>query len=166
MSTLPWYHRTSIYQIYPRSFYDSDGDGLGDIQGIIQKLDHIKDLGFESVWCSPFFTSPQADFGYDISNYTDVAPEYGTLSSALKLIEETHRRGMKIIFDMVMNHTSSEHPWFKESRSSCDNSKADWYLWKDPLPSHFRRGAGDEVPNNWQSMTGGSGWHYAKERNQ
>jgi glycosidase len=166
MSTLPWYHKTSIYQIYPRSFYDSNHDGIGDIQGIIQKLDYIKDLGFESIWCSPFFASPQADFGYDISNYTDIAPEYGTMSDVLQLIEETHRRDMKIIFDMGMNHTSSEHPWFKESRSSRDNSKADWYLWKDPLSSPFRRGAGGEVPNNWQSVTGGSGWHYAEERNQ
>jgi len=153
MTTLPWYHRTTVYQIYPRSFYDSNQDGVGDIQGIIQKLDYIKELGFESIWCSPFFTSPQTDFGYDISNYTDIAPEYGTMNDALQLIEETHRRGMQIILDMVMNHTSSEHPWFKESRSSRENLKADWYLWRDK-------------PNNWQSMTGGSGWHYAKERKQ
>ena len=153
MSVLPWYHKTTIYQIYPRSFYDSNQDGIGDIQGIIQKLGYIKRLGFESIWCSPFFASPQTDFGYDISNYTDIAPEYGTLNDALKLIEEVHKRGMKIVFDMVMNHTSSEHPWFKESRSSRDNPKADWYLWRDN-------------PNNWQSMTGGSGWHYANERNQ
>ena len=135
MTALPWYHRTTLYQIYPRSFHDSNEDGVGDIQGIIQRLDYIKGLGFKSIWCSPFFASPQADFGYDISNYTDIAPEYGTMNDALQLIEETHRRGMKIIFDMVMNHTSSEHPWFKESRSSRNNSKADWYLWKDPLPS-------------------------------
>ncbi len=153
MPTIPWYHKTSIYQIYPRSFYDSNGDGIGDIRGIIQKLDYIKQIGFETIWCSPFFASPQADFGYDISNYTDIAPEYGTLSDALQLIEEVHKRGMKIVFDMVMNHTSIEHPWFKESRSSRNNSKADWYLWRDK-------------PNNWQSMTGGSGWHYSKERNQ
>jgi alpha-glucosidase len=153
MSVLPWYHKTTIYQIYPRSYYDSNSDGIGDIQGIIQKLDYIKELGFESIWCSPFFASPQADFGYDISNYTDIAPEYGTLNDVLQLIEEVHKRGMKIVFDMVMNHTSSEHPWFKESRSSRDNPKADWYLWRDQ-------------PNNWQSMTGGSGWHYSKERNQ
>ncbi len=153
MSSLPWYHKTSIYQIYPRSFYDSNRDGIGDIPGIIQKLDYIKELGFDAIWCSPFFASPQADFGYDISNYTVIAPEYGTLSDALQLIEETHRRDMRIVFDMVMNHTSAEHPWFKESRSSRDNPKADWYLWRDK-------------PNNWQSVTGGSGWHYAKERDQ
>jgi alpha-glucosidase len=153
MTQIPWYHTTTIYQIYPRSFHDSNGDGLGDIQGIIQKLDYIHDLGFESIWISPLFASPQADFGYDISDYTDIAPEYGTLADALQLIEETHKRSMKIIFDMVMNHTSSGHAWFKESRSSRDNPKADWYLWRNK-------------PNNWQSLTGGSGWHYAKERGQ
>jgi len=116
-------------------------------------LNYIKDLGFESIWISPFFASPQADFGYDISNYTDIAPEYGTLKDAMKLIREVHKRDMKIILDMVMNHTSSEHAWFKESRSSRDNPRADWYIWRDR-------------PNNWQSLTGGSGWHYAKERRQ
>ncbi|MBE0671486.1 MAG: alpha-glucosidase [Anaerolineales bacterium] len=149
----PWYHRTSIYQIYPRSFYDSNGDGIGDLQGIIQKLDYIHELGFETIWISPFFSSPQADMGYDISSYTDIAPEYGTLDDALQLIQEVHKRGMKVVFDMVMNHTSIEHPWFKESRSSRDNPKADWYIWRDK-------------PNNWQSITGGSGWHYSKERGQ
>jgi oligo-1,6-glucosidase/alpha-glucosidase len=162
--TLPWYHKTTIYQIYPRSFYDSNGDGVGDLKGIIQKLDYIRDLGFETIWISPFFSSPQADFGYDISNYTDIAPEYGTLADALQLIEEVHKRGMKIVFDMVMNHTSIEHPWFKESRSSRDNPKADWYIWKDSSP-HLG-GSWRGVPNNWQSVTNWSGWYYAKERGQ
>ena len=151
--TTPWYHKTTIYQIYPRSFYDSNSDGIGDLKGIIQKLDYIHELGFETLWISPFFSSPQADTGYDISSYTDIAPEYGTMDDALHLIEEVHKRGMKIVFDMVMNHTSIEHPWFKESRSSRDNPKADWYIWRDK-------------PNNWQSMTGGSGWHYSPERKQ
>jgi alpha-glucosidase len=151
--TMPWYHKTSIYQIYPRSFYDSTGDGIGDLQGIIQKLDHVHQLGFETLWISPFFSSPQADTGYDISNYTDIAPEYGAMDDVIQLIEEVHKRGMKVIFDMVMNHTSIEHRWFKESRSSRDNPKSDWYIWRDK-------------PNNWQSMTGGSGWHYAEERGQ
>jgi oligo-1,6-glucosidase/alpha-glucosidase len=110
-------------------------------------------MGFESIWISPFFSSPQADLGYDISDFTDISPDYGTMEDALQLIEEIHKRGMKLIFDMVLNHTSDQHPWFKESRSSRDNSKADWYLWRDK-------------PNNWYSMTGGSGWHYAKERGQ
>ncbi len=153
MTDLPWYHRTSIYQVYPRSFYDSNADGIGDLPGLIQKLDYIRDLGFETIWCSPFFASPQQDLGYDISDYTAIAPEYGTLEDALQLIREVHRRKMKIIFDMVMNHTSAEHPWFKESRASRDNPRADWYLWRDH-------------PNNWQSITGGSGWHYVPERRQ
>jgi oligo-1,6-glucosidase/alpha-glucosidase len=153
MNSLPWYHKTTIYQIYPRSFYDSNGDGIGDLQGILQKLDYIQELGFETIWVSPFFASPQADFGYDISDYTSIAPEYGTLEDADQLIGEVHRRRMRIILDMVMNHTSMEHAWFKESRSSQNNPKADWYIWRDQ-------------PNNWQSMTGGSGWHYVGERNQ
>lgn len=151
--SLPWYHKTTLYQIYPRSFMDSNGDGIGDLQGIIQKLDYLKDLGFETIWISPFFASPQQDFGYDISDYLSIAPEYGTMDDALQLIEETHRRGMRIILDLVLDHTSDQHPWFLESRSSQNNPKADWYLWKDK-------------PNNWHSMTGGSGWHYAKERGQ
>ncbi len=151
--TTPWYHSTTIYQIYPRSYYDSDGDGIGDIKGIIEKLDYIQSLGYQTIWFSPFYKSPQADFGYDISDYTDIAPEYGTLADAQKLIDETHKRGMKIVFDMVMNHTSIEHPWFKESMSSRTNPKADWYIWADK-------------PNRWKSMVGGTGWHYVKERNQ
>jgi len=170
MSRLPWYHKTAIYQIYPRSFYDSNGDGIGDLQGIIQKLDYIKELGFETIWISPFFSSPQADFGYDISNYTDIAPVYGTMEDARQLIEQIHKRGMKIVFDMVMNHTSIEHDWFKESRSSRDNPKADWYIWRPPFgsPLIFSGNGGRRwgVPTNWQSMTGGSGWHYSKERGQ
>ncbi len=150
---LPWYHKTTIYQIYPRSFKDSNGDGIGDLPGIIQNLDYIKNLGFESLWISPFFSSPQADFGYDVSDYLNISPDYGTMDDALQLIDEIHKREMKIIFDLVLNHTSDQHLWFKESRSSRSNPKADWYLWRDK-------------PNNWQSMTGGSGWHYTKEREQ
>jgi glycosidase len=153
MTSLPWYHRTSLYQIYPRSFYDSNGDGIGDLRGILQKLDYVRGLGFETLWISPFFASPQADFGYDISDFTSIAQEYGTMEDARQLIEAVHQRGMRVVFDMVMNHTSLEHAWFRESRSSRDNSKADWYLWRD-------------TPNNWRSVTGGSGWHYAKERGQ
>lgn len=149
----PWYHHTSIYQVYPRSFYDSNGDGIGDIQGIIQKLDYIRDMGYDAIWFSPFYSSPQRDFGYDISDYCNIAPEYGTMADAEQLIKEVHVRGMKIIFDMVMNHTSDEHTWFKESASSRDNSKSDWYIWRDK-------------PTGWKSLIGGSGWHYCEARNQ
>ena len=150
---IPWYHKTTIYQIYPRSFYDSNKDGIGDLKGILSKLDYLHELGFATLWISPFFSSPQADLGYDISNYTDIAPEYGTMDDALQLIEEVHKHEMRIVFDMVMNHTSIEHDWFKESQSSQNNPKANWYIWRDK-------------PNNWKSMTGGSGWHFAKERGQ
>lgn len=143
----------SIYQIYPRSFYDANGDGMGDINGIIQKLDYISDLGFETIWISPFFASPQRDFGYDISDYFSIAPEYGTMRDAEQLIDEVHQRGMKIMFDMVLNHTSDEHAWFRESASSRDNAKADWYIWRDK-------------PNNWKSIIGPSGWHYCDSRKQ
>lgn len=148
---MPWYHHSTIYQIYPRSFYDSNADGIGDIQGIIQKLDYIKSIGYETIWCSPFFKSPQQDFGYDISDYCDIAPEYGTLADVQELIDETHKHGMKIVFDMVMNHTSVQHPWFKNDEQRKHTN--DYYIWADK-------------PNNWKSMTGGSGWHYSEERKQ
>ena len=151
---MPWYHHTTIYQIYPRSFYDSNGDGIGDIQGIIQKLDHVKQMGYETIWCSPFFKSPQQDFGYDVADYCDIAPEYGTLQDAQQLIDEVHKRGMRIVFDMVMNHTSIEHPWFKaDCKANDKNAATDRYIWADK-------------PNNWKSMTGGSGWQYSPERKQ
>lgn len=150
---MAWYHTTSIYQIYPRSYYDSNGDGIGDLQGIIQKLDYIKELGFETIWFSPFYSSPQQDFGYDIADYKNIAPEYGTMQDAVQLIEAVHQRGMKILFDMVMNHTSAQHPWFVESKASKNNPKADWYIWKDK-------------PNNWKSIVGPKAWHYCEERNQ
>lgn len=157
-TTLPWYHSTTIYQIYPRSFYDSNGDGVGDLQGIINKLDYIKQTGFETIWISPFYLSPQADHGYDVKDYTQIEPEYGTMQLAEQLIAEVHQRDMKILFDMVLNHTSEEHAWFQESKCSRDNTKADWYVWAD--------GQGKNPPNNWKSMLGGSAWHYAPERDQ
>ncbi len=156
-----WWKSTTVYQIYPRSFYDTDGDGLGDLHGIIQKLDHIKKLGFETIWISPFFKSPQRDFGYDISDYQSIAPEYGDMQICLKLIDEIHQRDMKIVFDLVMNHTSDEHAWFKESASSQDNPKADWYVWKNG-----RGKDGRKPPNNWKATIGGSGWHWHDERQQ
>lgn len=154
----PWYHSTTIYQIYPRSFYDSDGDGIGDLQGIINKLDYIKQTGFQTIWVSPFYVSPQQDHGYDVADYCDITPEYGTLELAQKLIDEVHARDMHILFDMVLNHTSDQHPWFVESASSKDNPKADWYVWQD--------GDGKGPPNNWKSMIGGAAWHYSPQRDQ
>lgn len=156
-----WWQHTSVYQIYPRSYYDSNNDGIGDIQGIIQKLDYIKELGFETVWISPFFSSPQKDFGYDISNYYTIAPEYGDTTTANQLIDEVHKRGMKIIFDLVMNHTSNEHEWFKNSSSSTQSEKSDWYIWQNGKGRKGKR-----KPNNWKSMVGGSGWHYNEQRKQ
>lgn len=155
---LPWWQKTVIYQIYPRSFQDSNGDGIGDIPGIIQRLDYLKDLGVETIWFSPFYDSPQQDFGYDIRNYRTIAPEYGTMEDAQALIDGIHARGMKIVLDMVMNHTSEQHAWFQESKKSKDNPKSDWYIWKD--------GKGSNPPNNWKSIVWGRGWHYSPERNQ
>ncbi|HEY0261781.1 MAG TPA: alpha-glucosidase [Chitinophagales bacterium] len=156
-----WWRRTTVYQIYPRSFYDTNGDGIGDLKGIIQKLDYIQSLGFETIWISPFFKSPQADFGYDISDYRSIAPEYGDMQLCETLIKEVHQRGMRIVFDMVMNHTSNQHPWFTESASSRANAKADWYVWKNGKGRNGKR-----PPNNWKAMIGGSGWHYHEGRKQ
>ncbi len=158
-----WWRGTSVYQIYPRSFCDSDGDGTGDLRGIISKLDYIKETGFETVWLSPFFASPQRDFGYDISDYLTVAPEYGTVDDVYTLIEEIHRRNMYVIFDMVLNHTSNEHSWFKESCSSRENPKRDWYVWQDGKNKRFGR---KRPPNNWKSQTGGSGWQWDRNTAQ
>lgn len=147
-----WWQKTTIYQIYPRSYKDSNEDGIGDLQGIISKLDHIKELGFETIWLSPFFQSPQQDWGYDVSDYLDIAPEYGNLADVERLIHEVHQRDMRILFDFVLNHTSDQHPWFQESRSSRNNPKRDWYIWRD--------GQGSRPPNNWKAQTGRSGWNF------
>ncbi|MCB0963967.1 MAG: alpha-glucosidase, partial [Acidimicrobiales bacterium] len=160
----PWWASTVIYQVYPRSFADSDGDGIGDLPGIVDHLDHLVDLGVDAVWVSPFFASPQRDVGYDVSDYRDVAPEYGTLDDAQRLIDEAHARGLKVLFDLVLNHTSDEHPWFVESRSSRDNPKADWYVWADG--GRDRRGR-PTPPNNWRSeLQLPRAWQWCEERQQ
>ena len=151
----PWWRSTTVYQIYPRSFMDASGDGIGDLPGLLGRLDYLQDLGVETLWLSPFYDSPQADFGYDIRDHFDVAAEYGSLDDVRRLVDEVHARGMKIVFDMVLNHTSDEHPWFVESRRSRRSPKRDWYLWREG-----RRPGGGAPPNNWKSMLGGSGWHY------
>jgi oligo-1,6-glucosidase/alpha-glucosidase len=158
---VPWWKRTTVYQIYPRSFQDSNEDGIGDISGIISRLDYLKSLGIETIWFSPFYTSPQRDLGYDIADYENIAPEYGDLQTVEKLITEIHARNMKIVLDMVMNHTSDQHPWFIESRSSRNNPKRDWYIWRDGKKPH-----GKAPPNNWRAMIMGSAWHYDSTTDQ
>jgi glycosidase len=140
-----------IYQIYPRSFMDANGDGIGDLEGITRRLDHIVDLGVEAIWLSPFYRSPMADFGYDVSDYCDVDPIFGTLDDFDDLLAACHARGLRLIVDFVPNHTSDQHPWFVESRSSRDNPKRDWYIWRDPKPD-------GSVPNNWLANFGGTTW--------
>ncbi|MBN1200883.1 MAG: DUF3459 domain-containing protein [Anaerolineae bacterium] len=147
----PWWQHGIIYQIYPRSFADSNGDGIGDLNGITGRLDYLANLGVDAIWLSPIYPSPDADFGYDISDYCAVDPKFGTLADFDRLLEEAHRREIRIVLDMVMNHTSDQHPWFIESRSSRDNPKRDWYLWRDPAPN-------GGAPNNWYSVFGGPGW--------
>ncbi len=154
----PWWESTTVYQVYPRSFQDSDGDGIGDLGGIIGRLDYIKDLGFETIWFSPFFQSPQKDFGYDVSDYYLPDPVYGDSVMVDSLIREIHKRRMKVVFDLVLNHTSEDHPWFRESRSGKDNPKSDWYVWRD--------GDGEDPPTNWHSALGMNGWHFDTGRNQ
>ena len=147
-----WWKEAVSYQVYPRSFMDSNGDGIGDLRGVISKLDYLKDLGIDVIWICPFFKSPNADNGYDISDYQDISGQFGTMEEFDELLSEVHARGMKLILDLVINHTSDEHPWFIESRSSKDNPKRDWYVWKD--------GCGDDAPNNWESIFSGSAWEY------
>ncbi len=152
-----WWKESIVYQIYPRSFCDSNGDGIGDIPGIISKLDHIASLGVDVIWLCPVYQSPNDDNGYDISDYYDIMPEFGTMEDFDLLLSEIHRRGIKLIMDLVVNHTSDEHAWFQESRSSKDNPKRDYYIWKD--------GKSGELPNNWTSIFGGSTWEYNQETN-
>lgn len=148
-----WWRRGVLYEIYPRSFQDSDGDGVGDLAGIRGRLDHLVELGIDAIWLSPFFPSPMADFGYDIADYCDVDPLFGSLADFDTLLADAHARDIKVIVDLVPNHTSTQHPWFQESRSSRTSPKRDWYIWRDPAP-------GGGAPNNWLSEFGGSAWEY------
>ena len=142
-----WWQRAVVYEVYPRSFQDSDGDGIGDLNGILRRLDYLTALGVDALWITPIYPSPMADFGYDVANYCSIAPMFGTLSDFDRLLAEVHSRGLRMILDFVPNHTSIEHPWFVESRSSRNNPKHDWYLWRDE-------------PNNWLSNFGGPAWEY------
>ncbi|MBO1197905.1 alpha-glucosidase [Staphylococcus simiae] len=151
--TKQWWKEAVAYQVYPRSFNDSNNDGIGDLPGLIDKLDYLKDLGIDVIWLSPMYKSPNDDNGYDISDYMDIMDEFGTMADFNQLLNEVHQRDMKLILDLVVNHTSDEHPWFIESKSSKDNPKRDWYIWQDPKPD------GSE-PNNWESIFNGSTWEY------
>ena len=169
MSLLKWWQTAVFYQIYPRSFADGNGDGIGDFKGIIEKLDYLKDLGVDALWLSPHFPSPNWDCGYDISDYCNVAPEYGTLDDFKTFLAESHKRNIRVILDLVLNHTSDEHPWFLESKSSRDNPKTDWYIWHDGTPPILPQQDGGSrrgVPNNWQSCFDGDAWTYVPERDQ
>ncbi|WP_409327764.1 glycoside hydrolase family 13 protein [Staphylococcus pseudoxylosus] len=148
-----WWKEAVAYQVYPRSFNDANNDGIGDLPGVIEKLDYLNELGIDVIWLSPMYKSPNDDNGYDISNYTDIMDEFGTMDDFNSLLEGVHQRGMKLILDLVVNHTSDEHPWFIESKSSKDNPKRDWYIWQEPKPD------GSE-PNNWESIFNGSTWKY------
>jgi alpha-glucosidase len=156
---LPWWHGASIYHIYPRSFLDTNGDGIGDLPGITARLDHVASLNVDAIWLSPFFTSPMRDFGYDVADYCDVDPIFGTLADFDALVARAHALGLKIIIDQVWSHTSDQHDWFRESRKNRNNARADWYVWADPKPD-------GSPPSNWQSVFGGPAWTWDARRQQ
>jgi alpha-glucosidase len=172
MDDFLWWRDGIIYQIYPRSFVDSNDSGLGDLPGITSKLDYLADLGVDALWLSPIYPSPDKDFSYDVSDYVDIDPRFGSLADFDLLRSEAHQRGIRIVLDLVLNHSSDQHEWFLESRSSRDNPKANWYIWSPPSDSPpisdrnggSRRGIG--APNNWQSIFGGRAWTYVPERDQ
>lgn len=154
-----WWRGAVIYQIYPRSFQDSNGDGLGDLRGIVAHIGHVARLGADAIWISPFFTSPMKDFGYDVSDYCNVDPLFGSLADFDAVIEAAHGAGIKVLIDLVLSHSSDQHPWFQESRASRSNDKENWYVWADPKPD-------GTPPNNWLSIFGGSAWHWDTRREQ
>lgn len=159
MDVLKWWQKTIVYQIYPKSFCDSNGDGIGDIPGIISKLDYLQDLGVGAIWLCPMYPSPLVDSGYDISAYCAIAPEYGTMADMENLISEAGKRNIKIVMDLVFNHTSDKHQWFEEAQSSKDNAKRDWYIWRDGK-------ADGSAPTNWRSIFGGSAWTFDEKTGQ
>jgi alpha-glucosidase len=159
-----WWQRGVVYQVYPRSLQDTDGDGLGDLRGIIDRLGHVRDLGVDAVWLSPIYPSPGHDIGYDVADHSAIDPLYGTMADFDELVATAHRSGLRVILDLVMNHTSDEHRWFAESRRSRTGPYADWYIWRDPA-GHDRRGR-PRPPNNWQSFFGGSAWTWEPAREQ
>ncbi|KAL3945963.1 alpha-amylase family glycosyl hydrolase, partial [Lentilactobacillus hilgardii] len=142
-----WFKDSVVYQVYPMSFQDSNNDGIGDLPGIAERLDYIKKLGADVIWLNPIYKSPNKDNGYDIADYKAINPDYGTMADFDKLLSETHEKGMKLLMDLVVNHTSDQHEWFKESKNSKDNQYADYYIWRDPVDGH--------EPNNWRAAFGG-----------
>ncbi|MGO2223705.1 MAG: alpha-amylase family glycosyl hydrolase, partial [Leuconostoc falkenbergense] len=150
--TIKWWQKAVVYQVYPRSFQDANGDGIGDLQGIEQRLDYIKKLGADVVWLNPVYASPDKDNGYDISDYEDINAKFGTMADFDRLLAKAHDKGIKILMDLVVNHTSDQHKWFIESRSSKDNDKRDFYIWRDPVDGH--------EPNNWGSFFSGPAWKF------
>lgn len=154
-----WWRGAVVYQIYPRSFQDTDGDGIGDLPGIVDRLEHVASLGVDAIWLSPIFTSPMADMGYDVSDYTGIDPLFGSLEDFDSLVRRAHQLGLKVIIDQVLSHTSDQHPWFRESRLSRNNAKADWYVWADAKPD-------GSPPNNWPSIFGGRAWEWNPTRGQ
>lgn len=159
MTSSKWWRGAVLYQIYPRSFMDSNGDGIGDLKGITSKLDHVKSLGVDGIWLSPFFKSPMRDFGYDVSDYRAVDPMFGSMQDFEALLKAAHDRGLKVIIDQVWSHTSSDHEWFQQSRQDGQNEKSDWYVWADPKPD-------GSPPNNWQAWFGGPAWTWEPRRRQ
>ncbi|MDJ0921333.1 MAG: alpha glucosidase [Henriciella sp.] len=158
-ASMPWWKGAVIYQIYPRSFLDTNGDGIGDLKGVHDGLDHIASLGVDGVWISPFFTSPMADYGYDVADFCGVDPIFGSIEDFDRVVSKAHELGLKVIIDQVYSHSSDQHPWFSESRSSRSGPKADWYVWEDPKPD-------GSPPNNWQSVFGGPSWEWDARRGQ
>jgi glycosidase len=149
----PWWKSAVIYQVYPRSFQDTDDNGVGDLNGITERLRYFVDLGVDAIWISPIFRSPMADFGYDVSNYVDIDPIFGSMDDFDRLVAKAHALGIRVILDFVPNHSSDRHPWFIDSRRSRSNPKRDWYIWRDPAPD-------GGPPNNWLSEFGGSAWEF------